>query len=99
MIYVTKTIQVRVDERLKSSSDQLFASLGLDTSTAIRMFLVASNNQGGLPFDVAVPRAADADKNISDAIARREAGARFYTADESLDVLRKAIKGGVNNGE
>lgn len=35
---MSKTIQVRVDDFLKQSADELFNSLGLDTSTAIRIF-------------------------------------------------------------
>ena len=45
-------IQLRVDDRLKESTDALYASLGLDTSTAIRMFLKASLEANGLPFPV-----------------------------------------------
>jgi DNA-damage-inducible protein J len=51
-MFMSKTIQVRVDEKLKDSADTLFASLGLDTSTAIRIFLVASTESGGIPFPV-----------------------------------------------
>ena len=36
---MSKTIQLRVDDFLKSAADDLFTSLGLDTSTAIRIFL------------------------------------------------------------
>jgi len=36
------TIQVRVDDETKSAVDSLFSSLGLDTSTAVRMFFKAS---------------------------------------------------------
>jgi len=46
------TIQVRVDEATKSSADELFKSLGLDTSTAIRMFLSAAINAKGIPFNI-----------------------------------------------
>jgi len=49
---MAKTIQVRVDDRLKESADSLFSSLGLDTSTAIRMFLVAAIDSAGIPFAV-----------------------------------------------
>jgi len=49
---MAKTIQVRVDDKLKHSADMLFSSLGLDTSTAIRMFLVASLETNGIPFVV-----------------------------------------------
>ena len=33
------TLQMRVDDDLKKKSDDLFQSLGMDTSTAIRIFL------------------------------------------------------------
>jgi len=46
------TIQIRVDDAIKASADDLFNSLGLDTSTAIRMFLSAAINSNGIPFNV-----------------------------------------------
>lgn len=46
------TIQIRIDDSIKSESDQLFKSLGLDTSTAVRMFLIASIENNGIPFEV-----------------------------------------------
>lgn len=36
---MASTIQIRVDDELKSKSDKLFKDLGTDTTTAIRMFL------------------------------------------------------------
>jgi len=44
------TIQVRVDDALKQRADALFADIGLDTSSAIRLFLKQSVNFGGIPF-------------------------------------------------
>ncbi len=52
---MSRTIQLRVDDVLKSAADELFASLGLDTSTAIRIFLTMSVETGGLPFEVKNP--------------------------------------------
>jgi len=46
------TIQVRVDDNVKSAADSLFNTLGLDTSTAVRMFLSAAIENEGLPFAV-----------------------------------------------
>ena len=46
------TIQIRVDDATKAEADSLFASLGLDTSTAVRMFLSASIKEDGIPFPV-----------------------------------------------
>lgn len=44
-------IQVRVDDDLKENSIKLFDRMGLDLSSAIRMFLKRSLYMGGLPFD------------------------------------------------
>jgi addiction module antitoxin, RelB/DinJ family len=46
------TIQVRVDDGMKAVADSLFKSLGLDTSTAMRMFIAAAVDCRGMPFDV-----------------------------------------------
>ena len=46
------TLQIRIDDSLKKQADTLFSSLGLDTSTAIRIFLNASVENAGIPFSV-----------------------------------------------
>jgi len=93
---MAKTIQVRVDDQLKDSADALFSSLGLDTSTAIRMFLVAAMETGGIPF--AVMRGADRDSAIREAISYRKSGGNFLTAEQSLANMREAIKAGARRG-
>jgi DNA-damage-inducible protein J len=93
--FMAKTIQVRVDDELKDSADALFASLGLDTSTAIRMFLVASMENGGIPFSV--KHNADRDSDIWASIARRRAGVPFLSAEQSLGNMRAAIKAGAES--
>lgn len=93
---MAKTIQVRVDDELKDSADMLFASLGLDTSTAIRIFLVASIGAGGIPF--AVTHSSDCDSTIREAVEYRKAGGHFYNKDEFLTHIREAIAEGAKNG-
>lgn len=46
------TLQIRIDDMLKKQADTLFSSLGLDTSTAIRIFLNAAVENSGIPFSV-----------------------------------------------
>lgn|GEM_PF-912801 len=94
---MTKTIQVRVDSQLKESADMLFASLGLDTSTAIRMFLIAAMDAGGIPF--AIRHGVDRDTTIREAISYRKAGGVFLTAEQSLMNMRNAIQAGADHGE
>ncbi len=49
---MSATIQVRVDDELKSKSDKLFKDLGTDTTTAIRIFLTQAIANNGFPFEI-----------------------------------------------
>lgn len=46
------TVQIRIDDALKTRIDSLYNSLGLDTTTAVRMFFMASLEHDGIPFEV-----------------------------------------------
>lgn len=93
---MAKTIQVRIDDKLKESADALFSSLGLDTSTAIRMFLMASMENGGIPFPVAHRHGCDI--AITQAVERRKSGIAFLAAEQSLKNMRAAVKAGIEHG-
>lgn len=47
-------LQIRVDEELKNQASAIYNELGIDLSTAIRMFLKKSVSEGGIPFDTKV---------------------------------------------
>jgi DNA-damage-inducible protein J len=49
---MTKTLQIRVDDELKSAVDDLYSAMGLDISTAVRMFFHASLQTSAIPFPV-----------------------------------------------
>lgn len=49
---MASTIQIRVDDELKTKSDKLFRELGTDTTTAIRMFLTQAVANNGFPFEI-----------------------------------------------
>ncbi|MBT9775928.1 type II toxin-antitoxin system RelB/DinJ family antitoxin [Clostridium sp. MCC353] len=49
---MASTIQVRVDDDLKTKSDALFKDLGTDTTTAIRIFLIQALAVNGFPFEI-----------------------------------------------
>lgn len=49
---MASTIQVRVDDDLKTKSEELFRDLGTDTTTAIRMFLTQALAVNGFPFEI-----------------------------------------------
>ena len=52
VLNVASTIQVRVEDELKSKSDALFKDLGTDTTTAIRIFLTQAVATNGFPFEI-----------------------------------------------
>ena len=70
--------------------------MGLDTSMAIRIFLVASLKAGGIPF--AVAHGVDHDPIIRDDINYRKSGGKFLTAEQSLASMRVAIDAGMEHG-
>ena len=43
-------IQLRIDDKLKAEATDIFEKLGLDLSTAIRIFLTRSVEERGIPF-------------------------------------------------
>ena len=43
-------VQLRVDEKLKKDAVEVFDNLGLDLSSAIRIFLVRAVKEQGIPF-------------------------------------------------
>lgn len=45
-------INVRVSDKVKKQSKKLFDSLGLNTTTAVNIFLKKAIEVGGIPFDV-----------------------------------------------
>jgi len=94
--FTMATIQIRIDDAIKTAADSLFSSLGLDTSTAVRMFIAASLENDGIPF--AVAHKADSNAAILEAIERRESGVQFLTAEQSLANMQAAIKAGAEYG-
>ncbi len=48
-------IQFRADKLLKEEVSAIYESLGMDLTTALRMFLVRSKASKGLPFPAVIP--------------------------------------------
>jgi len=81
------TIQVPVDENTKTAVDSLFSSLGLDTSTAVKMFFMASLESDGLPFPVKHFVKSELQEAIEDTRQRRNLYGPFKTADEAVTAM------------
>lgn len=48
----TTLLQVRIDAETKKEADALFSELGLDTSTAIRVFIKQALKKRAIPFSI-----------------------------------------------
>lgn len=88
------TIQVRVDDALKADADALFTGLGMDTPTAIRVFLKQSIQYRGIPFELrSDPYAAYIEKALDEADEEAKAINRRLTRDELMTEVRARING------
>ncbi len=52
----TSIVQFRVDDDLKNEATKIYEELGIDLSTAMRMFLKRSVIVNGIPFSMVVPK-------------------------------------------
>ena len=61
----TTNVTIRIDSELKAEADELFASLGMNTSVAFKMFLSQAIAEQGLPFRP-TRKISDLDRAIND---------------------------------
>ncbi len=91
----TSLIQVRVDEELKNQAASVYEALGLDLSTAIRMFLKRSILVNGVPFQMTLPVQEDQNQWAVRARyqlgeeARRNGTAGISLEETEIDVARR----------
>lgn len=94
----TSLVQVRIDDELKAQATAIYDALGIDLSTAVRMFLKRSVMVNGVPFNMTLPkqdfkaeRAVRALQELSDAAALNG------TSEMTLDEINSEISA-VRNG-
>ena len=63
------TMNIKVDTDVRDEAKEVFAKLGLDMTTAVNMFLLASIRERGLPF--AVNTVSQQDRLIEQFVAAR----------------------------
>ena len=89
----TSLLQVRVDDSLKEDAARVFENLGIDTSTAIRMFLKRAVMDNGIPFRMTLPKEPyRADRGFRAIREISEASEKNGTADMSLDEINAEIE-------
>lgn len=82
------TLQIRIDDELKIKSDNLFSSLGLDTPTAVRIFLTAAQEYDGFPFAIGHRRISqETAEAVSESRRRINLNGPYATAEEAVAAM------------
>lgn len=89
----TTVMQVRVDEDLKNEAAAVFDKLGIDTPTAIRMFMKRAVLENGIPFRMTLPKSPVVESRAIRAMKQlSEEAEENGTADMSLDEINAEIE-------
>ena len=94
----TTLVQVRIDDELKNQATAVYDALGIDLSTAVRMFLKRSVMVNGVPFNMTLPqndykaeRAASALQELSNAaMANGTSEMSLEEINAEIEAVRKA---------
>jgi len=85
------TLQIRIDEELKAEADSLFSELGLNTPTAVRMFIKAAVDKKGIPFSIKKSKNskpnAETLEAMEDVRMNRNLYGPFSTVDEAMKFM------------
>lgn len=85
-------VQVRIDDNLKKEVSKVYENLGLDLSSAVRMFFKRSVQVGGIPFSVSNEKYYDFDSAVSNILQARNDSVKNGTAAITLDEINAEIK-------
>lgn len=92
-------LQLRIDDKLRKEASELYAKLGLDLPTAIRMFLTRSVQVRGIPFSM---QFSEEEYKAMDAVAAMKRMSQMAeesgVADMALDEINAEIAA-VRNGK
>lgn len=68
------TIQIRIDEKTKKDAQKIFSKLGIDMSTAIKIYLKKVIAGQGIPFDVTVA----SEKELENITGTSQSAVKFW---------------------
>ena len=86
-------LQVRVDEELKNQANAIFEEMGLDLSTAVRMFLKRAVMENGIPFRMTLPKAPyNAERGYRAMVEISEGAEKNGMSDMTLDEINAEIE-------
>ena len=85
-------VQFRVDDNLKLQASSVYEKLGIDLSSALRMFMKRSVMVNGIPFSMVLTEDAYDSKKAIAAMNRLNASAKESgTSDLTLDEINAEI--------
>lgn len=88
----TTLLQVRVEDSLKEEAAKVFDNLGIDTSTAVRMFLRRAVMENGIPFRMTLPKTPYiSDRGYRAMVEIGESAEKNGISDMSLDEINAEI--------
>ncbi len=82
------TIQVRTNDKVKKSAQNILKKLGLDLSTAINMYLVQITVKKGIPFEILTENGmtvAEEEEILKELAEARKSKKSYTTAKELFD--------------
>ncbi|MBR7085868.1 MAG: type II toxin-antitoxin system RelB/DinJ family antitoxin [Oscillospiraceae bacterium] len=86
----TSIVQFRIDDELKTQATEIYEELGLDLSTALRIFLKRSVAVRGIPFSMILNDEPKPDA-LSAMAKLQNSAEKNGTADLSLDEINAEI--------
>ena len=88
-------LQVRIDDELKSKASALFNELGIDLSTAVRIFFMKCLAVGGLPFEMNVNNTTIKFLAALESMGKtsKELGSDKMTLDQINEIIDKTRRG------
>ena len=88
----TSLLQVRVEDSLKDQAAAVFENLGIDTSTAVRMFLKRAVMENGIPFKMTLPKTPyAAERGYRAMVEMSESAEKNGLSDMTLDEINAEI--------
>ena len=89
----TSLLQVRVEDSLKDQAAAVFENLGIDTSTAVRMFLKRAVMENGIPFRMTLPKTPyNAERGYRAMVEISEGAEKDGLSDMTLDEINAEIE-------
>ena len=84
------TIQIRIDKKTKQAAKKTLDQMGLDMSSAIKMFLVNVVNSQSIPLDIKTPNGftiAQEKILLAETVEAKRTGKRYDNLDELFSDL------------